>query len=133
MKAALLRFDRTLARDPAIDAWFAVRPGKLGASALHWFGIMRDCGDEVRELLHDKCPVSCFGDYPFASVNVFTAHINVSFFQGTSLPDPTALLVGTGRYMRHIKLRPGIPVDATAVEELIQAAYAHVKSCVEQG
>jgi hypothetical protein len=28
------------------------------------------------------------GDVAFGYVNVFTSHVNVGFFQGTSLPDP---------------------------------------------
>jgi hypothetical protein len=38
---------------------------ELGAIALQWFEVMRKCGDEVRELLHDGCPVACLGDAPF--------------------------------------------------------------------
>ena len=40
---------------------------------------MAECGDEVRELLHDGCPVACLGDAPFGYVNVFTSHVNVGF------------------------------------------------------
>src|SRR5437763_10647989 len=52
---------------------------------------MRKCGDEVRELLHDGCPVACLGDAPFGYVNVFASHVNVGFFHGAALPDPAAL------------------------------------------
>ena len=31
----------------------------LGAIAHEWFEVMRKCGDEVREILHDGCPVAC--------------------------------------------------------------------------
>jgi hypothetical protein len=81
----------------------------LGAIAHRWFGVMRKCGDEVRELLHDGCPVACLGDAPFGYVNVFTSHVNVGFFHGAALPDPARLLQGTGKYMRHVKLRPKTP------------------------
>ncbi|HEU5458750.1 MAG TPA: DUF1801 domain-containing protein, partial [Terracidiphilus sp.] len=82
----LLRFDGVLEHDPAIDAWLAARDGELGANARRWFQAMRACGDEVRELMHDGCPVACLGDVPFGYVNVFTAHVNVGFYQGASLP-----------------------------------------------
>jgi hypothetical protein len=81
-----LRLDNTLEHDPAIDAWLHDHTGPLGDIAQHWFSIMRRCGDEVCELLHDGCPVACFGDAPFAYVNVFTAHTNVGFFQGSPAP-----------------------------------------------
>src|SRR5436305_12079991 len=88
MKTELLRFNGAVERDPAIDAWMKAHAGELGAIALHWFEVMRKCGDEVRELLHDGYPVACLGDAPFSYVNVFTSHVNVGFFHGAALPDP---------------------------------------------
>lgn len=131
MKAQLLRFNGAVQRDPAIAEWFDRRPGELGAMAREWFAAMRECGDEVRELLHDGCPVACLGDVPFAYVNVFTAHANVGFFQGASLRDPARLLEGGGKCMRHVKLRPGTPVNEAALHRLIEAAYADIKSRIE--
>jgi len=105
----------------------------LGAIARQWFEEMRKCGDEVRELVHDGCPVACLGDVPFGYVNVFTAHVNVGFFQGASLPDPARLLQGTGKFMRHVKLRPGTAINAEALSRLIEMAYADIKERVENG
>ena len=107
--------------------------GELGAIARQWFGVMRKCGDEVRELLHDGCPVACLGDAPFGYVNVFTSHVNVGFFRGAALPDPARLLQGTGKFMRHVKLRPGTAANAAALSALIDTAYSDIKSRVENG
>jgi len=133
MKANLLRFDGAVERDPAIDAWFKKHPGELGAIARHWYQVMRECGDEVRELVHDGCPVACLGDAPFAYVNVFTSHVNVGFFQGAALPDPARLLQGAGKFMRHVKLKPGMAINASALNNLIEVAYADMKARVENG
>jgi len=133
MRAELLRFNGTVERDPAIDAWIKAHKGELGAIAHQWFEVMRKCGDEVRELLHDGCPVACLGDAPFGYVNVFTSHVSVGFFRGAALSDPAHLLQGTGRFMRHAKLRPGTSTDAAALSKLIQAAYSDIKACVENG
>lgn len=92
MGTPLLRFNGAVARDPAVEAWFDATPGDLPALATTWFAVMRQCGDEVRELLHDGCPVACLGDVPFAYVNVYSRHVNVEFFQGAALPDPAGLL-----------------------------------------
>lgn len=108
-------------------------PPKLRAIAQHWFEMMRKCGDEVRELLHDGCPVACLGDAPFGYVNIFTAHVNVGFFHGAALPDPARLLQGNGKFMRHVKLKPGEPTDVAALAKLIDAAYADIKFRVEHG
>ena len=133
MKTDILRFNGTVECDPAIDAWMKQHTGELGAIAQRWFEVMRECGDEVRELVHDGCPTACLGDAPFAYVNVFTAHVNVGFFQGASLPDPARLLQGTGKFMRHIKLKSGTPANAAALNTLIDAAYSDIKSRVENG
>ncbi len=132
-KELLLRFNGAVERDPAIDAWMQEHPGDLGAIAQQWFEVMRGCGDEVRELLHDGCPVACLGDAPFGYVNVFTSHVNVGFFHGAALPDPGRLLQGSGKFMRHVTLRPGASPNATALSRLIEAAYWDIKSRVENG
>ena len=132
-RTELLRFNGAVERAPAIDAWMREHAGELGAIAHHWFEEMRKCGDEVRELLHDGCPVACLGDAPFGYVNVFTSHVNVGFFQGAALRDPARLLQGTGKLMRHVKLRPGTATDAAALSRLIDTAYADIKARVENG
>ena len=133
MNAELLRFDGVVERDPAIDAWMNEHRGELGAIAQEWFEVMRKCGDEVREILHDGCPVACLGDAPFGYVNAFTSHVNVGFFQGATLPDPGGLLQGAGKFMRHVKLRPGAATNAAALSRLIEAAYMDMKARVENG
>src|SRR5882762_8527222 len=62
MRSELLRFNGAVERDPAVDAWMKEHSGELGDMAHQWFEVMRKCGDEVRELLHDGCPVACLGD-----------------------------------------------------------------------
>ena len=133
MRDDLLRFDGAQERDPAVDAWLSERAGELGAMAREWFEVMRECGDEVRELVHDGCPVACLGDAPFGYVNVFTAHVNVGFFHGAALKDPAGLLAGTGKRMRHVKLRPGTPTNDAALRDLIEGAYRDIKGRVENG
>ena len=133
MRDDLLRFDGAQERDPAVDAWLSERAGELGAMAREWFEVMRECGDEVRELVHDRCPVACLGDAPFGYVNVFTAHVNVGFFHGAALKDPAGLLAGTGKRMRHVKLRPGTPTNDAALRDLIEGAYRDIKGRVENG
>ncbi len=123
----IFRFSSSVKRDPAIDAWMKEHSGELGAIARLWFDVMRERGNDVRELLHDGHPTACVADAAFAYVNAFTAHINVGFFHGAELADPGRLLEGTGKYMRHVKLRPEGDVDATALVELIETAYTDMK------
>jgi hypothetical protein len=124
----ILRFTGAVKRDPAVDVWLGDRPGPLGAIARTWFERMRACGKDVRELVHDGCPVACVEDAPFAYVHVFKAHASVGFFHGAELADPKGLLEGSGRHMRHVKLRPDAAPDARALGALVDAAYADIKA-----
>ena len=119
----VLRFSGSVERDPAIDAWMDQRPTELGTIARRWFDVIRASGAGVRELLHDGHATACIGDAGFAYVNAFRAHVNVGFFRGAELPDPARLLEGTGKHMRHVKLRPPGEVDDAALVALIEAAY----------
>jgi hypothetical protein len=123
-----MRFPTAIERDPAIEAWMHRQPDPLGTIARRWFGVMRGCGDDVRELLHDGHPTACVGDTAFAYVNAFRAHVNVGFFRGAEIADPAALLEGTGRFMRHVKLSPVLEVDTTALMTLIKTAYTDIRT-----
>ena len=102
-------------------------PGELGAIAQRWFEVMRGCGDDVRELLHDGHPTACVGDAAFGYGNAFQRHVNVGFFLGAELADPKGLLEGTGKFTRHVKLKADRRVDAKALTRLIETAYADMK------
>ena len=123
----LLRFNGSVKREPSIEAWMRSKPAELGSIAQHWFELMRGCGDDVRELLHDGHPTACIGDAAFGYVNAFTDHVNVGFFRGAELRDPAGLLEGTGKFMRHVKLRPGVTVDDVALGNLIRSSYIDMK------
>ncbi len=119
----LFNLNTSFQHDPAIAVWSKRHAGELGDCARYWFAVMRQCGDDVREVLHDGYPTVCIGKVPFAYVGVFKAHVNVGFFQGNALDDPAGLLQGSGKYMRHVKLRNAGDGDAAALHQLIDAAY----------
>jgi hypothetical protein len=102
----LFRFASAVRRDPAIDSWLDAQPGALGLMARSWFKRLRSCGPDIRELMHDGCPVACVEDAAFADVNVFTTHINV---------------------VRHVKLRPGLEPNVRALNNLIEEAYLDIR------
>ena len=127
----LMRFPTAVERDPAIEVWLQEHAGELGAIARRWFEMMRGCGEDVRELLHDGHPTACVGDAAFGYVNAFKAHVNVGFFRGAELSDPKGLLEGTGKFMRHVKLGPEREVNAAALRKLIETAYLDMKRRVK--
>jgi len=122
----ILRFPSAVKHDPAIDRWLRAQRDDLRPFVETWFARMRACGSDVRELMHDGCPTACVGDAAFGYVNAFKAHVNVGLFFGALLNDPVGLLEGTGKRGRHVKLRPGREVDATALAQLIDTAYVDI-------
>jgi hypothetical protein len=123
----LFLFASSVKRDPLVNAWMLEQADELGAIAKHWFEIIRNCGDDVRELMHDGYPTACVGEAAFAYVGAFKHHVNVGFFQGAKLSDVAGLLEGTGKYMRHVKVRSGGDLDAVALENLVHSAYSDMK------
>ncbi len=123
----ILRLSGGIKRDPAVELWLTEGPVELRSIAHKWFVQMRQCGEDVRELMHDDCPVACVEDAPFCYVNSFKSHVNVGFFYGAALRDPAGLLEGSGKRMRHVKLNPGRKLNAAAVSDLIAAAYVDIR------
>lgn len=130
--ARLMRFPSAVPRAPGIEAWLDAQPAELGAIARLWFERLRRCGPDVRELMHDGHPTVCVGDAAFAEVNAFTAHVNLGFFLGARMDDPEHLLEGTGRFMRHVKLRPAQAIDGAALERLVERAYRDIKALARE-
>ena len=123
----LFIFPTAVKRDPEVGSWFEERAPDLSAIARIWFDVMRACGDDVRELLHDDHPTACVGEAAFGYVNVFTHHVNVGFFRGAEIDDPSGLLEGTGKFMRHVKLKPNEEIDEEALRNLIHTPYTDMK------
>ncbi|WP_259392817.1 DUF1801 domain-containing protein [Dokdonella fugitiva] len=127
------RLSGAVKRDPEVDAWLSAEPADLRSIARTWFERMRACADDVRELMHDGQPTACVGDAAFAYVATFSAHVNVGFFHGAALADPEGLLQGTGKAMRHARLRPGQAIDDAALDALVRAAHADLRRRIEEG
>lgn len=56
------------------------------------------------------------------------SHVNLGFYKGASLPDPGHLFEGTGKALRHIKIRTPDDVDRPAVRNLVMAAITERRS-----
>jgi hypothetical protein len=123
----IFRISKGVRRDPAVELWLRDVSNALRSIAQLWFTRMRQCGDDVRELIHDGCPVVCVDDAPFGYVNSFKNHVNVGFFHGAMLADPARLLQGSGKRMRHVKLKPGSEPNTEALGALIDAAYLDIR------
>jgi hypothetical protein len=124
----LFRLPGAEKRDPTVEGWLKGPGHPLGDLVRPWFARMRACGEDVKELMHDGCPTACVEDAAFAQVHIYSAHASIAFFHGVELPDPARLLEGSGKRMRHVKLKPGRPLDEAALGDLIDAAYLHTRT-----
>jgi hypothetical protein len=53
----------------------------------------------------------------------FKAHVNLGFMRGTDQEDPAGLLEGTGKRLRHVKLRSLADVERPALRTLVESSY----------
>ena len=124
--SGILRFNGAVRRSPEVALLLDAASSELGELGRRWFECMRRSGADVRELLHDGLLTACVKDAPFAYVGIFKDHVSIGFFHGAGLPDPARLLEGTGKHMRHVKVKPGASVNETALQQLITAAHRDI-------
>lgn len=61
----------------------------------------------------------------FSWIGLTKSYVQLGFFYGTELPDPDGLLEGTGKMLRHIKLRSVADVQRPAVRAMLDFAKTH--------
>jgi hypothetical protein len=59
---------------------------------------------------------------PMIFIKAHARHVNIGFWRGAQLPDPSKLLEGSGDKMRHVKITHAAAIDAKALTRLIKAA-----------
>lgn len=52
------------------------------------------------------------------------AHVNLQLADGVDLPDPTRLIEGTGKRIRHVKVRSADAVGSPAMRAIVGAQVA---------
>jgi len=124
----LLKFTGNDIQAIDFEPWLEQKPEALQPLARTWFEAIKQCGEDVDGIFHDNYPIGCVDEAPFAYVNVYTAHVNVGFFYGSELPDPHGLLEGTGKRMRHVKLRAAVEIPNEQIRELITHSYQDIKA-----
>jgi len=66
----------------------------------------------------------------YAYIGVQGSHVNLGFYHGASLRDPTGLLEGTGKSLRHVKIREAAGVRNAGVVALLREAIADRESYI---
>jgi hypothetical protein len=60
----------------------------------------------------------------YAYIMPLRGYVNLGFYQGARLPDPARLLEGTGKGLRHVKVRTPAAAGAAALRQLVRASLA---------
>ena len=58
----------------------------------------------------------------FCGVFIYTKHVQISFSKGAMLKDPHDLLLGSGKYRRHLKFLSSDSIDFKKLEKLLKQA-----------
>jgi hypothetical protein len=64
----------------------------------------------------------------YAYIMPMRGYINLGFYQGAVLADPERLLEGTGKGLRHVKIRSLAEANRPSVRALVSAARAMRRS-----
>ena len=61
----------------------------------------------------------------FCYISAQKDDVNLGFYYGAELPDPEALLQGTGKLLRHVKVREPKALRSRALRRLLEVAGTH--------
>jgi hypothetical protein len=103
---------------------------KLAAIARRLRAMIRDVDADTIETVRLGDHAATFGVGPkkmtdgYAYIMPMRGYINLGFYQGALLADPKRLLEGTGKGLRHVKIRSLAEADRPAIRALVNAALA---------
>ena len=63
----------------------------------------------------------------FCALGIYSKHVNLYFFHGAQLQDPTHILQGTGKNVRHIKLYSAQDIQPITTQ-FIKQAITHLQA-----
>ncbi len=105
--------------------------------------VLRALREMILSVHSDACEVVRLGDRAatygvgprkmidgYAYILPYAEWVNLGFFRGSELPDPEALLEGTGARMRHVKIRSPGDARRPAVQALVAAALAERRAAL---
>ncbi len=116
--------------EPKIKHWLEKLPGEKRTNALLLRNILLSLSSEIEETIKWGNLTFTFGKsnivfiYTYATVD----YINLGFLFATSLSDPRHLFEGTGKGMRHIKIRTEKDIPTAQVKKWVKETLILLKS-----
>lgn len=107
---------------PWIDKYLERKPEELGKVAQDLRRLMKKAVPGCKETVNPWKMPTFESNGPMCYFSIGARHVTFGFLRGTSLPDPAGLLEGTGKNLRHVKLRGSSDVKNPALRRLVEAA-----------
>ena len=105
-----------------IDDWLRGVDAADRDLATETLAIVRGTLEDAEEAVKWNQPVFVVDGENAVYLSAQAGYVNLGFFAGASLADPTGLLEGTGASMRHVKIRDPSQLDDPALVDLLEAA-----------
>jgi hypothetical protein len=105
-----------------IDLYLDTKPAELRDVAEQLRKLMKKTVKSAKESVNSWKIPTYESNGPMCFFMVGKYHVTFGFLRGASLPDPAGLLEGTGKNVRHVKLRTAEDVKEPALRKLLEAA-----------
>ena len=116
-------------REP-FDEILAVSPSELQGIVLSLRALVASLDKTFVEVVWPRQKIASYGVGPkkmtqhYAYIAIYSSHINLGLYQGASLADPSGLLSGSGKNLRHIQLRDEKVARSSEIKKLLKQAIA---------
>jgi hypothetical protein len=110
--------------DP-IESFFRSYEPSVEELAAGLRALVRRLVPNAEEKLHRPWKTVAYGSSKkrkFCAISPHKSWVNLQFHNGSSLSDPSGLLEGTGKSMRHVKIATKADLDRAALAGLIREA-----------
>ena len=118
---------------PDLEPLLASHSEEVAAVFVALRALVREVVPDAAEALDLPDRLLAFGFGPAGGVRMrgmavalipHTQHVNVQLADGADLPDPTGIVEGTGKRIRHVKCRERAEVRRPALRALVEAQAA---------
>ncbi len=117
-----MRMDPKRNSSSHVDAYVRAKTPKLQPVAAGLRAIVKAVARQVKEGVNPwGLPMFDAGG-PFGYFMIGKSHVTFGLYAGTSLDDPEKLLEGTGKSLRHVKLRSMDDLKRAGLRKLIKSA-----------
>ena len=118
---------------PELLSFLAPYPRSVQDLALAMRGMMLEEAPSAVESIYDAYNAVALGysftgrlKDSFCHIAVYSAHVNLGFNRGATLPDPQSVLQGSGKNVRHIKIQDRHELDQPWLRRYVRAAILQV-------